>query len=99
MLSGHEVTVLHSLGSGLERGQSSVEWGEIPYVLLYQRTSPWLALGPLWLAVRPFWLVLDSARALSYLLIATKVEGLIIALRRIGKDRKTNQQYNEGQYE
>ena len=42
------------LGSGPDRGQSPVEWGEIPYVRPYVRTSPlWLALRPCWLAPRP----------------------------------------------
>ena len=51
------------LGSGSNRGQSPVEWGEIPYVRTSVRPSVppsllrplWQALRPLWQALRPLW--------------------------------------------
>ena len=47
------------LGSGLKRGQSPVEWGEILFVRTFVYLPPlWLALRPCWLAPRPLQLTL-----------------------------------------
>ena len=52
-------SVCLSLGSGPDRGQSPVGWGEILFVCPFVRPSPlWLALRPCWLALRPGWLAL-----------------------------------------
>ena len=53
------------LSSGLDRGQSPVQWGEILYVCNSVH-SLWLALKPICLALRPLWL------ALRHLVLAFK---------------------------
>ena len=83
---------IHFLGSGPNRGQSPVEWGEIPSVRPYVRPSPlWLALRPCWLAprplqlaLRPCWLALRPLQpALTPLQQALKNDELCNLLRKM----------------
>ena len=63
-------------GSGPNRGQSPVEWGEILFVYLTIRPSAlvWLALRPCWLALTPCWLALRPLQlALRPLQLALKL--------------------------